>query len=496
MDTQLLSVFHYPKQKIMSTQKTCSFYRAMSISVIVLLPCFITSAQSLDELLKKAAESNPALLARYHEYLAALEKIPQVRSLPDPQLTFSMFASPQGLYMERFMGQQLSEISIMQMFPWAGTRQAAQSEATFMARMKWEAFIEARNNLFHEIRTVWYQLYENEQQLKLLEHEKTMILALEQLALTRYKAGSGIIAQPLKNSTPPADTQANAPQAMSGMNMAGPAAGPAAVSSAGSMTGMPAQTNSLADVLRIQLQLKELDARVIKLQNRHRQLIARLANLINDDMKEPVTTADTLLPPALPIVIPAMRDSIATRHPMIKMSRWEEQAHMAQARMSQLMGRPMIGVGISYMVFRPRMDDAMNMPMGGENMFMPMVTLSLPIYRSKYQSLKNEAGLLQSAAASQVDAAKLQLENELERLLNDWEDNNQTLKLLNEQIELTRHMLALTTTGYEAGTGRMEDILQQRQALLDLKKTQLSTVVSQHILVSALYNLTAISSLN
>ncbi len=472
-------------------------YRATTLVVLIAVfsPAVICS-QSLPDYLRKAAENNPALQARYQEYLAALEKIPQARALPDPQLTVNMFVSPDGLYMERFMGRQLSEISVMQMLPWSGLREAAQHEATFMARMKMEAYIEARNNLFHEVRTTWYQLYENDRQRRLLEEERMIMRAYEQLALARYKAGGGTAIQPSAGGRTMASDQTKSAAQTSGMNMGNTPAGTAASTSAGNMGNMNTlqAAGSLADVLRIQLQIKDLDTQILKLQNQQKQLTARFANLLNTGFSEPVALADTLTEPALPASIQAMRDSLTAHHPMINMNRWEEQARTAQMRMNTLMGRPMMGIGLSYMIFNPRMDEVTNMSMGGENMLMPMVTLTLPVYRKKYQALKSETARMQMAASRNAEAARLELENELERLLNLWEDNSQTFKLLNEQITLTQHMLQLLVTAYENGSGSIEELLQQRQALVNYKKQQLSILTSQHILVSALHNLTALST--
>lgn len=483
------------KIQFMMKKKLSHPAATLAVLIAILSPA-VVCAQSLSDYLKKAAESNPALQARYQEYLAALEKIPQARALPDPQLTVNMFVSPNGLYMERFMGRQLSEISVMQMLPWSGLREAAQHEATFMARMKMEAYTEARNNLFHEVRSTWYQLYENDRQHRLLEEERVIMQAYEQLALTRYKAGSGAAMQPSASGQTMVSAQTTPPARTGGMNMGSTPTGTTVSTSAGNMNSMNTlqATGSLADVLRIQLQIKDLDTQIQKLQNQQKQLTTRFANLLNTSISEPVVLADTLTEPSLPASIQAMRDSLTAHHPMIKMSRWEEQARTAQMRMNNLMGRPMMGIGLSYMIFNPRMDEVMNMPMGGENMLMPMVTLTLPVYRKKYQALQSETARMQMAASRNAEAARLELENEMERLLNLWEDNGQTLKLLSEQIILTQHIVQLLVTAYENGSGNMEELLQQRQALINYKKQQLNTLTNQHILVSALHNLAALST--
>lgn len=455
---------------------------------------FNASAQTLNDYLQLAAENNPLLKARYHDYLAALEKIPQARALPDPQLSVNMFVSPDGLYMDRFMGRQLSEISVMQMFPWAGTRRAAQDEATSMARMKWEAYVEAQNNLFHEIRTLWYQLYETNEQLQLLATEQNLLKTLEQIALARYTAGQSIPGSPSSSTESKVSSSTAGQSAMSSMSMGNtPVNKPASSGPMNTMTGSRT-SSSMADVLRIRIQIKELDAQVAKLTSQRVQLSNRFVNLLNTDVNQPIVPADTLTEPALPAAIEAMRDSLFVRNPMVKMSRWEEQAREAQLRMRERMARPMMGIGLTYMIFRPRLDEMMNINMGGENMLMPMFTLSLPIYQKKNKALKSEAALMKTSAQFNSAAAKTELENELERLLNEWSDNLSTLQVLSQQIELSQHILALLTTAYETGNGNMEELLRQRQAVLNYRKEQVSTLTTQHILLSAIKNITGTTS--
>ena len=78
------------------------------------------AAQSLEQYLLRAARENPAIKASYSEFQAALEEVPQVRSLPDPQLTMTAF----GSMVETRLGPQEARFSLMQMFPWFGTLEA------------------------------------------------------------------------------------------------------------------------------------------------------------------------------------------------------------------------------------------------------------------------------------------------------------------------------------------------------------------------------------
>ena len=66
-----------------------------ALLIIFMLTARLLSAQDmLEEYLHTAAVNNPGLKAKFNEYLAALEQIPQAGSIPDPQLAFGYFIQP------------------------------------------------------------------------------------------------------------------------------------------------------------------------------------------------------------------------------------------------------------------------------------------------------------------------------------------------------------------------------------------------------------------
>lgn len=394
------------------------------------------------------------------------------------------------------MGEQLTELSVMQMFPWAGSLSAAKEEATYMAQMKFAAFQESKINLYHDVRSAWYRLYQVDEELKLLEEEKNILKTYEQLALTRFKTGtSGSISAPMSQQS--ANTSPTPSGGNSGMNMGGGNSSPSA--STQSSSGMSSEmsggsTGTLVDVLLIQVQIKELDTRIEILKRSRKPLEVKFNNLLNRPVDSSIVIADTLTQTPLPASLSIIQDSIIQKHPMIKMYEWDEKAREAQQRMAVLMGRPMIGVGLSYMVFRPRMDEIMNVQMGGDNMFMPMVTVSLPIYRKRNTAQRKEAGYLQQSARENKEAAKLDLFNELESLLYEYESSTRRLSLFHDQLEITKQAIRLMTTSYSTGGSSMEEILRQRQSILLYQQQQISALTEQHVTVSSIQKLMAVDS--
>lgn len=150
------------------------------------LPAFSQQADSLSWYLEIAARNNPLVNSNFALYKASLEKIPQAGAYEDPELDIGIFVKP----METLSGKQIADFTLMQMFPWFGTRKAARNEATEMSRMAYEQFREARNNLFYEVKSQWYQLCNLNEQYKNTQANLALLEQLEKLALNRYSAPS------------------------------------------------------------------------------------------------------------------------------------------------------------------------------------------------------------------------------------------------------------------------------------------------------------------
>ncbi len=88
------------------------------LNFIILSLSFTTAAYTQDVLILSGncSKKQPNRIQKFTEYQAALQKVPQVGSLPDPELNLGVFLSP----MELVSGKQVADIRLMQMFPWFG----------------------------------------------------------------------------------------------------------------------------------------------------------------------------------------------------------------------------------------------------------------------------------------------------------------------------------------------------------------------------------------
>ena len=87
--------------------KTLISFIAISVSTTVQGQ---SATDSIAAYLATAAKNNPTVLQKFNEYQAALQKVPQVGSLPDPELSLGVFLSP----MELIGGNQVADIRLAQ----------------------------------------------------------------------------------------------------------------------------------------------------------------------------------------------------------------------------------------------------------------------------------------------------------------------------------------------------------------------------------------------
>ena len=463
----------------------------IKIAYILLLFLFAVNAksQTLDDYLLFAAENNPHLKSKYFQYQAALERVPQVGSLPDPQLSFGFFVMP----MERYMGNQVAEISLMQMFPWFGTLGAAKNEMTFMAKAKFEEFNETKSMLFYEVRANWYALQLLEKEIAITKENIELLKTMEQIALTRFKSGgqsggsSGSFGNMRNSNNPNAN---NSSSGMGGMNMQGQSSSPNSptrnmppMNEMGNMSS----SGSMIDVLRVQMEINELQNNLALLQDSKIPLLARFNQLLNRERNELVIFSDSIMAATIPVALNEIPDSIKNNNPMLKMLEQDEQAFIAQGKMNQKMGLPMIGVGLQYEIFQPRVNS--ESMMNGRNMLMPMATVTIPLWRKKYTASVRESDFMRQAIVEQKQDVNNQLMVNYEDALKDFKDANRRLKLYQEQTSLANQALNILIVQYSTEGSNFEEVLRMQQQLLDYRLKYLDALVDGNIAVAMMERL-------
>lgn len=451
-------------------------------------------SDSLLVYLETADRQNPYIKQKFNEYRAALQKIPQAGSLPDPELILGFLIKP----MELVSGTQVADFRLMQMLPWFGVLRNAKDEMSLMANAKFEALRDARLQLFYDIRRKWYELYKIRKEISVSTKNLRILESVEQIAIAGFRApsaggpasdktGSGMnTSNPIVNNSLPVT-------GMQGMN----SKGTTPVSSPGHASGNQAQMDGgvsgrgLTDLYRLKIEKNELINSIALMRDQEKYLIAVFNSYLDRNSDYPVFT-DTILTASLS-AYPAdeVTDSVRFNNPMLSMIELEKKAYSAKVRMATGMGYPMTGLGVAYSVIAK---SGMSVSgMNGKDMIMPMVSVTLPLYRKKYNSMKKEAEFLGQAAENSYQAAVRSLEAEVIKAVQAYYDAGRRVKLYDDLFSIASTSFDLTLKSFSASASDLTEVLRIYQQTLDYELRSVEAVADLYTAEAWLERLMATS---
>lgn len=448
---------------------------------------------SLIRYMEIAAENNPSVRREFTGYKAALQKIPQAGSLTDPQLSIGVFLKP----MEIVSGNQVADLSLMQMFPWFGVLKNARNEMSLMAKAKYEQYRDAKLQVYFDVQRTWYELFKIKKEIAISEKNIEILKTIERLAVIKFKSpASGQAVPSSGNGAPSGNSLQNSPGNSSSMDMAGNQGNSITISSAGnspsmqnSTMGISASGSGLADIYRIQIEEGELENSISLLRSREQTTKALFNSYLNRPPMAPVFTVEILIPDSLGFTVEAVYDSVRTRNPMLIMQDLERQSLSARKKMAAAMGYPMVGLGMNYSVISK--SEMSSSTMNGNDMIMPMLTITLPVYRKKYKALKDEADLLYASSAQNSEATANSLGNEYYRAVQSYEDASRRKKLFENQYLLASKLLDLMLKSFSGSTSGLTEVLRVHQQALDYELKQTEAIVDLNTSVAWLRRLMA-----
>lgn len=390
------------------------------VLLLVMLSGGLLHSQTLRSYLEIAGENNPGLQAQYKAYEAALQKIPQVNSLPDPQFSFGYFLLP----VETRVGPQQARFSLTQMFPWFGTLSAREDVAVKNAAAQFQRFLDARNLLFLQVKQQYYKLYNLEQQILVTQHDLDLLSSYENVARVRYE-----------------NSQA-----------------------------------SLVDVIRVQMRIEALQTRLQLLQDQRKPLEAKFNALLHRPGNLPVAVEDTLY--LLPMDSTLFSSNQTAQHPQLMALREQQLAAEAEQQVAQKAGMPNLGIGLDYVLVGERSDAVL--PDNGQNVVMPMVTATVPLFRKKYRAQQKEAELRQHQYELAAEDKAAMLQAAYEEIAFQWEAAYERGRLYQQLTKRAEQALRIMTTAYANGEAPFEELLRMEEELLDYELEYANAIADQY----------------
>lgn len=145
----------------------------------------INQQSTLDDLIDAAVQRNPGLQAAKFQWQAALERVPQVKALPNPQLTVAQFIRS----VETRVGPQRQKLGLMQMFPWFGKLKLKGNAALQAAEAKRQLYEQSKLNLVFRVKDAWYDYAFGFRRIHILKKNIHLLEYLEEVVRERYRNG-------------------------------------------------------------------------------------------------------------------------------------------------------------------------------------------------------------------------------------------------------------------------------------------------------------------
>ena len=366
---------------------------------------------SLAVYIAEAIRNNPGLKSEYQAYQAQMVNAQGAGVLSDPQLSVGLF--PQAMH--HVNGKQLATITIMQMFPWFGTLKAGREQMEYKAQEAYQKFREKSLSTAFNVEKQWYSILATQEKVKAVKQKRALLNDIKKVAIYLYK-----------NYTAGRDTKMSNQLRLDAEE-----------------ERLKEQTESLETQLTLQKQQFNITL--------HRQPNAALSLPDSITLRQMPTFNWT---------------EIERNNPKLAQYSAIQKAFKSQEEQTRAKGMPMIGVGLQYML-NGKVDMPMMPNMNGKDMVMPMVSVTIPIYRKKITSAIHSAQLMERSAAynyqSQLDA----LQSTYLSIEQRAEDIKRKLKLYESEVSLLNKTLELMQKEYATGATSLTDILQTTRESID-----------------------------
>lgn len=397
-----------------------------------------TPADSLVTYIEAAIRNNPAVMGEYLNYRAQVEAACGEGQLSDPELSVNAYPSP----MHHVNVKQLATVTVMQMFPWFGTLRAGREMMEHKAEAAYQKFREDGIALAFDMQRQWYTILATQEKVRSMRDKLKLLKDIREVALYQYKS-------------------------------------PAMAKSA-----------RMSDQLRLQSEEVAIDEQIASLEDRM-ALLRRQFNLtMHRDPEAPLVIPDSISLREMPVIA---WDEVEHSNPMLNRLLANGRYFSAQEAKAKGMGKPMVGVGVQYM-WNGSVDHAMMADMNGDDMLMPMVKVTLPIYRKKTDAARRAAVLNRQATVYDYERQQDALRARYLSIMQRADDQQRKLRLYDEQVAILDNTLRLMQTEYAAGTTTLTDILATMRRQIDYtlqtaeSKAEYNTIVAEYEQLASRYD--------
>ncbi|WP_299381751.1 TolC family protein [uncultured Lacinutrix sp.] len=378
------------------------------------------NSQGLETYITTALENNPEIQKFELQYAIATEKVNEVNTLPNTDFSASYFV----IEPETRTGTQRFKVSAKQMFPWFGTITSRENYASALAEIDYEAIVIAKRKLIVSVSESYYKLYVNKAKQAVLIENIELLDTYEALALTSVEVGKA----------------------------------------------------SAVDVFRLQIRQNELEQLQQVLEYEFLAEQTAFNKLLNRDSAIEVPIVESLLMPSEALEITT--ENLALHPELLKYDRLFNSVTQSEL-LNQKESHLSFGFGIDYINIQP--DSDITFSKNGQDILMPTVSLSIPIFNKKYKSKTKQNKLQQQEIEFQKQDRLNTLEKLLDKAINDRKSARISYNTQVKNLKQAKDAESILVRSYETGTIDFNDVLDIQELQLKFQINQIESIKSYYL---------------
>ncbi len=371
----------------------------------------ITENSTLHDLLAAAALNNPGLMAAFERWQAALARVPQVKALPNPQISFAYFIRE----IETRVGPQQQKVGIMQMFPWFGKLKLKGNAAAEAANAEKQKYENLKLNLFYRVKEAYFDYYYITRRIAILKENVQLLEHLESVIEAKYRTGTALYAN---------------------------------------LVRIQVERDKLADRLKSAVDVLE-------------PVKARLNTALNRslDAALPVPKEIPVEAESLKLSRDRLVELLRKNNPGLKSIDFMAAKEQINIKLAKKNYYPDFSIGVDYMITgdarMPGVSDS------GKDPVAAMLSLRLPIWFKKNKAGVKEANNRYRAVVNQKKEVENNLLARLEMVFFKYRDAVRKMALYRETlIPRAQQALEVTRSAFEAGKANFTDFIDSQRMLL------------------------------
>lgn len=389
----------------------------------------MAQGQTLEDYLRAAAQNNPEIQAFELNYRLALEKVEEASSLPNLDLGFGYFVSEP----ETRTGAQTTRFAITQMLPWFGTLSARQSYAASLAENEFVEFSIAKRKLALSVAQAYYTLYSLQAKAHIIDDQIKWVTVNQERLLRSIEASR----------------------------------------------------SSLSEMLKLEVRLNDLKQKKLTIAHQLTAERSVFNNLLNNEPHLELLIVDSL--PLPKIEVPEIVD-FSVNPELLKFDKLFASVTQAE-ELNQKERLPNLAFGVDFLTVAQRPDLVFDD--NGKDIFMPRVSLSIPVFSKKYSSVSAQNKLKQERLDLQKQQRLNTLEDTYSRALALLKEAQLSYELQSESLARLEQTEALFLNKFSGGSLGFQELVELQDVQLNLQLRRIDATVqcyTQYALINYLIN--------